>query len=111
MNWQSDNSICQNKVLNNIGNIINNVAHTLNKIMSKVEIIEKKMEQTSSHHAGLIKALELRLANLQYEICLLGTSLFQFFQQQHKETISIKEQIQLLRYDHIQPHISLVMTS
>nr|XP_009781133.1 PREDICTED: uncharacterized protein LOC104230095 [Nicotiana sylvestris] len=103
MNWQSENSICQNKVLNNIGNTIKNVDYTQNKMISKVETIEKKMERTSSHHARLIKALELRLENLQYEICPPGTSLFQFFQQQQKETISIKEQIQLLRHDHFEP--------
>ncbi|XP_070002303.1 uncharacterized protein [Nicotiana sylvestris] len=89
MKWQSENSIYQNKVLNNIDNTIKNVSHTQNKMMSKVETIEKKMEQISSHYAGLIKALGLRLANLQYEIFPPGTSLFQFFQQQQKETISI----------------------
>nr|XP_009769842.1 PREDICTED: uncharacterized protein LOC104220645 [Nicotiana sylvestris] len=61
MKWQSENSIYQNKVLNNIDNTIKNVSHTQNKMMSKVETIEKKMEQISSHYAGLIKALELRI--------------------------------------------------
>lgn len=98
-------------MLNNIGNTIKNVAHTQNKMMSKVETIEKKMEQTSSHHAGLIKTLELRLANLQYEICPPGTSLFQFFQQQQKEMISIREQIQLLRNDHFEPQKTPVFPS
>lgn len=81
INWQSENAIYQNKVLTIICNYLRNVAHTQNKMMRKVEMIEKKMEQASSQHDGLIKALELRLTNIQYEICPPDTSLFHFFQQ------------------------------
>ncbi|XP_059277513.1 uncharacterized protein LOC132031535 [Lycium ferocissimum] len=34
INWQSENAICQNKVLTNISTSIRNVAHTQNKMMS-----------------------------------------------------------------------------
>ena len=45
---------------------------------------------TSAHEVGLIKALELRMTNMQYEICPPGTSLFHFFNQQQKEMADLK---------------------
>ncbi|XP_059284770.1 uncharacterized protein LOC132038062 [Lycium ferocissimum] len=43
------------------------------EFQTRVETIEKKVEQASSQHAGLTKALELRMTNMQYEICPPGT--------------------------------------
>nr|XP_033513070.1 uncharacterized protein LOC117277787 isoform X1 [Nicotiana tomentosiformis]XP_033513071.1 uncharacterized protein LOC117277787 isoform X2 [Nicotiana tomentosiformis] len=44
MNWQSENFISQNRILNNIDSTVKNVARTHNKMLCRVDNIEKKVE-------------------------------------------------------------------
>ncbi|KAH0725180.1 hypothetical protein KY284_001045 [Solanum tuberosum] len=91
LNWQSENAMYQNRALTSIRQSIRGVAHSQVKLHDKMSLMEKKMDQTSIQHIRLIKALEKRLQTIQFDICLLGTSLSHFIEQQKSDVASIKE--------------------
>ncbi|KAH0729913.1 hypothetical protein KY289_001101 [Solanum tuberosum] len=64
LNWQSENAMYQNRALTSIGQSIRGVAHSQVKLHDKMSLMEKNMDQTSTQHIGLIKALEKRLQTI-----------------------------------------------
>ncbi|KAK4737243.1 hypothetical protein R3W88_000940 [Solanum pinnatisectum] len=57
LNWQSENAMCQNRALTSIEHSIRGVDHSQVKLHDKMSLMEKKIDQTSTQHIRLIKAL------------------------------------------------------
>ncbi|KAH0655350.1 hypothetical protein KY285_030232 [Solanum tuberosum] len=64
LNWQSENAMCQTRVLTSIRQSIRGVTHSQVKLHDKLCLMEKKLDQMSTQHIGLIKALEKRLQTI-----------------------------------------------
>lgn len=54
LNWKSENAMCQNKMMTNISQSFKGVTQTQTKLLNKDKTMNKKAEQTSNHHDGLI---------------------------------------------------------
>ncbi|KAK4706934.1 hypothetical protein R3W88_033495 [Solanum pinnatisectum] len=97
-NWQSKDILSKNRLLSTKNDSTKSIDPNQVKLATK----ENKLIDTSVQNAGLIKALEQRLQLIRLDKYLQRSSLFQFFDHQHKEMDFISDQTMELKYGRIE---------